>query len=355
MATAMHLLDDLPERSHDTLSAWLAEREQPRFRAQQILEHVFERRCADPARMSNLPRKLREEMAASLLAPKIHRDDVLRSSDGTRKYRYRLHDGAIIESVWIPSGPRGTLCVSSQAGCPAGCTFCATAASGFRRNLLPSEIVSQWLDVDSDVREAGLGQVTQVVFMGMGEPLFNYDSLAIALRILTEPSGFGFSPRRITVSTVGVPRRMEQLCEEFPQVRLAVSLHSAIDETRRSIVPMNERFDVSDLRRCLEGVREGARRVTLEYVVLTDVNDGPREARAVAEFAQGTAGHVNLLPFHPFPGAAYPPTTPRRMQTFRDEIERHYSGSVTIRRSRGLDIAGACGQLALEEKKAASS
>lgn len=344
----MHLLDLKPAEGRKALQEWLSTTSQPKYRGKQVLEHLFERRQPAADRMSNLPRELRSGLSAELLPAVITCEETQVSVDGTRKYRFRLADGAIIESVWIPSDDRGTLCVSSQAGCPAGCTFCATAASGFKRNLRSSEIVSQWLLVGQDLERENLGRVTQVVFMGMGEPLFNYDNLAIALELLTSPEAFRFSPRRITVSTVGVPRRMEQLTTDFPQVRLALSLHSAIETTREEIVPLNRRYSVEDLRECLSGIADSARRVTLEYVVLSGINDSPAESTALAAFARECAGHVNLLPFHPFPGAAYPPTPPAAIRDFRDRVQQSFGGSVTIRTSRGLDISGACGQLALE-------
>ncbi|MGE3166425.1 MAG: 23S rRNA (adenine(2503)-C(2))-methyltransferase RlmN [Planctomycetota bacterium] len=346
-APAPHLLDLPPSEARRAVADWLIAANQPSYRAAQIVDHVFGRRCGAPQRMTNLPGDLRTRLANTLLRDVLSIAEIQVSRDGTRKYRLQLGDGAIVEAVWIPADDRGTLCMSSQAGCPAGCTFCATAASGFRRNLRPSEMVSQWLLVGDDLRREARGEVTQVVFMGMGEPLFNYDSLSVTLRLLTEPAGFAFSPRRITVSTVGVPRRMEQLCAEFPQVRLALSLHSARDETREQIVPMNRRFGVGALRECLRSLGDRLRRVTLEYVLLVGVNDSPDEARALARFASECAGHVNLLPFHPYPGARYSPTPPERLRTFKRQVEDEYSGSVTIRVSRGLDIAGACGQLAL--------
>lgn len=352
----MNLLDLPADRRANALADWFAQRGAPAYRARQVSERLFKHLCADPQRMTHLPRALREELADDLLRPSLRLAEVLRSADGTRKFRFLLEDDATIESVWIPSSDRATLCLSSQAGCPAGCTFCATAASGFRRNLRPSEIVEQWLQVVQWLRTeepelaavtGSPGPVTQMVFMGMGEPLFNYDALASALSWLTAPTGFAFSPRRITVSTVGVPRRIEQLVHEFPQVRLALSLHSAIDATRERIVPMNRRHNVADLRRCLDGIATHSRRVTLEMVVLAGINDSPAEALAVARFAEGRAGHVNLLPFHPFPGAPHAPTPPAAVRAFCERVQAAFSGQVTVRRSRGLDIAGACGQLAL--------
>ncbi|MEM7261499.1 MAG: 23S rRNA (adenine(2503)-C(2))-methyltransferase RlmN [Planctomycetota bacterium] len=347
-----HLLDHPPNVAATLLEEWFASRQQPGFRCRQALDHLFERRVAVPEQMSNLPGALREELGETLLRPVVERVTTLVSEDGTRKYGFKLHDGALIESVWIPTPERGTLCVSSQAGCPAGCTFCATAAGGFRRNLAPSEIVGQWLEVVADLEENELPQgVTQIVFMGMGEPLLNYPNLNIALRLLTGADGFSMSPRRITVSTVGFVDRMTELLEDFPRVRLALSLHSAVDETRGTIVPVNRKHNVASLRTVLETVRKDARRITLEYVLLTEVNDSVAEARALADFAGATAAHINLLPFHPFPGAAYPPTAQENLRRFKRRIEEAgYLGEVTIRRSRGLDIQGACGQLALHAK-----
>lgn len=341
---------DLPRAEGQlTLEAWLEERGEPKFRIRQVVQQVWERRAFDPAAMSNLPGSLRTALSEEWFPQRLSEVSRGISFDGTRKYGFRLHDGALIEAVWIPSDDRGTLCVSSQAGCPAGCTFCATAAGGYRRNLTPAEILLQWLWVGQDVEKEGVGRVTQIVFMGMGEPLLNYDALSTTLRSLTDSDGFDMSPRRITVSTVGIAKHMPRLIEDFPQVRLALSLHSAREETRSKIVPMNRKYGLDELRKALSEIKDSGRRVTLEYVVLTDVNDNGEEAAALAEFGNETAGHINLLPFHPFPGASYPPTASGHMNRFRAQIlKRGYRGEVTIRKSRGLDIQGACGQLALK-------
>lgn len=351
--SASHLLDDAPDVAAQHLADWCEERGEPRFRSDQIHDFLFRQRRGDPATMGSLPGPLREALAGDLLAATLAREALETSRDGTRKLRFRLADGAAIESVWIPDRERGTLCISSQAGCPAGCTFCATGAAGYRRNLRASEIIEQWLHVDGAAREEDWppGRVTQIVFMGMGEPLLNWEALHTTLSLLTSPRGFGFSPRRVTVSTVGIPPRMEQLLAAFPQVRLALSLHSAVDATRESIIPMNRKYPVAALRDTLVAARsrDAARRVTLEYVHLRGVNDGPDEAEALARFARDTAAHVNLLPFHPFPGAPYQPSAPEHIQEFCRQVKNHYAGRVTIRRSRGLDISGACGQLVLEK------
>ncbi|MFN0057364.1 MAG: 23S rRNA (adenine(2503)-C(2))-methyltransferase RlmN [Planctomycetota bacterium] len=345
-----HLLDIPPSEARDAVDAWIARAGATKFRADQVCEHVFRRKILAPSRMSNIPESLREQLAASLLSPVFRSMQLSCSKDGTRKYGFALADGALIESVWIPTEARGTLCVSSQAGCPAGCTFCATGAGGFRRNLRPSEIIGQWLAVRDDLLANQLGEVTQIVFMGMGEPLLNFPHLLAALRYMTASQFFAFSPRRITVSTVGVAPRIAPLLAEFPQVRLALSLHSAIDITRSQIVPMNRKYSVADLRKTLQEIRDSTRRITLEYVLLNDVNDSKAEAIALAQFATDAANHINLLPFHPFPGASYPPTGATRLRAFRRAIESAgYRGDVTLRKSRGLDIQGACGQLALHQ------
>ncbi|MFQ5654881.1 MAG: 23S rRNA (adenine(2503)-C(2))-methyltransferase RlmN [Planctomycetota bacterium] len=342
-----HLLDLPPAGIEETLQRWLGERGEPRYRAEQIFDHLRGERATDLRGVSNLPGELSTALRRSLLREPLALEEVMRSGDGTRKYRFRLEDGAGIESVWIPSGARGTLCISSQAGCPAGCTFCATGASGFRRNLRPSEIVGQWLQVRAELCREGAGAVTQVVYMGMGEPLYNYAAVAISMEVLTAPGLFRMSPRRLTVSTVGIPPRMVELAGRFPQARIALSLHSARDRTRSAIVPVNRRYPVEALRETLLAIADSTRRVTLECVILAGVNDSPEEARALARFARGSAGHVNLLPFHPHEGSIYRPPRRSGLRAFRKEILREYPGRVTIRRSRGLDIDGACGQLAL--------
>jgi len=342
-----HLLDLAPCELEGALIPWLEGHDEPPYRAEQILQHLLVERLSDPHRMTSLPLSLRQALAAGPLAPAVKIDQVQESRDGTRKYRFRLADDLHIESVWIPSGRRGTLCLSSQVGCAAACTFCATGTLRLSRNLAASEIVGQWLAVATETAGVAGPGVTQLVFMGMGEPLHNYPALAAALALITDSEGFRFSPRRITVSTVGIPDRMEQLVREFPQVRLALSLHSARDETRGLIVPINGRHPVAELRKTIARIADGSRRISLEYVLLRAINDSPQEAEALAHFAQESGAHINLLPFHPFPGAPYPPSTGAEMAQFRQRVLAHFDGSVTIRRSRGLDIDGACGQLAL--------
>ncbi|MAJ28741.1 23S rRNA (adenine(2503)-C(2))-methyltransferase [bacterium TMED181] len=349
---AGHLLDGDPAELDQNLTRWCKDRGLPAYRGRQIREHLFEQRTLLASDMTSLSKTIREDLATDLLAPPVTIDTVLRSTDGTLKFLFRLKDGKSVESVWIPTQDRGTLCVSSQVGCAAGCTFCATGTMKLSRNLTPSEIVGQWHAVDHFTRNEGKVGVTQIVFMGMGEPLHNFGSVSRSLHWLTSPDGFAMSPRRITVSTVGIVPKIPRLIEEHPQIRLAVSLHSAVDETRARIVPIQAKHRLSDLLDTLSKLRHKIRRISLEYVVLPGVNDDVQEALALAAFARKCHGHINLLPFHPFEGAPFRAADEDTVERFREEVCRHYDGQVTARRSRGLDIDGACGQLVLKSGSA---
>lgn len=347
-STSGHFLDLPAEDLQGALEAWLQEQQQPSYRSQQILHHLLTERRLDPQEMTSLPVAIRQGLGAGPLRPSVSIDAVQESRDGTRKYRFRLGDDRLIESVWIPSGNRGTLCVSSQVGCAAACTFCATGTLGLGRNLFPREIVSQWLAVVADTTGENKPGVTQLVFMGMGEPLHNYPALSTALTLITDRQGFRFSPRRITVSTVGIIPKIRQLVADHPQVRLAVSLHSAVESTRNEIVPINSRHGLDELSELLVEIREETRRISLEYVVLPGVNDSAEEARALAAFAERSGSHINLLPFHPFEGAPFEAAAEEEVARFLKRVEEKYDGPVTARRSRGLDIDGACGQLVVK-------
>ena len=350
-----HLFDLPPEYLDQHLERWCQQHNLPGYRAKQIRQHLFEGRTYDPAQMTSLPEAVRQELSAGLLRSPLITAEKLHSSDGTIKFRFLLEDGLSIESVWIPTDDRGTLCISSQVGCAAGCTFCATGTMNLTRNLHSREIVAQWLAVHAATTAEGLCGVTQVVFMGMGEPLHNYPAVSLAIDWLSSAKGFHFSPRRITVSTVGVVPKIRELVKDHPQVRLAVSLHSAIAETRDSIVPINTRHDLDQLGAVLEEVKDDSRRISIEYVLLPGINDSEDEAKALALFAARCGAHINLLPFHPFEGAPYTAAGAAEVGRFQAMVQRNYEGSVTTRRSRGLDIDGACGQLVLKTRPDPSS
>ncbi|RTZ92119.1 MAG: 23S rRNA (adenine(2503)-C(2))-methyltransferase RlmN [Bacillota bacterium] len=345
-----HLFDLPPEYLDQHLERWCQQHELPGYRAKQVRQHLIEGRIYDPEEMTSLPEALRQDLSTGLLRSPLITAEQLRSSDGTIKFRFILEDGLSIESVWIPTEDRGTLCISSQVGCAAGCTFCATGTMKLTRNLHSREIVSQWLAVHAATTAEGLCGVTQVVFMGMGEPLHNYPAVSRAIDWFSSAQGFHFSPRRITVSTVGVVPRIRELVKDHPQVRLAVSLHSAIPETRNSIVPINTRHDLDQLGEVLEEIRGESRRISIEYVLLPGINDSDEEAKALALFAARCGAHINLLPFHPFEGAPYTAAGAAEVGRFQSMVQKNYEGSVTARRSRGLDIDGACGQLVLKPR-----
>ncbi|MEO8227486.1 MAG: 23S rRNA (adenine(2503)-C(2))-methyltransferase RlmN, partial [Gemmatimonadota bacterium] len=263
------------------------------------------------------------------------------SSDGTRKFLWRLTDGEAIESVLIPSGPRRTLCISSQAGCALKCTFCATGRMGFRRNLTPFEIAGQ-------VREIVLRhpdeKPTNIVFMGMGEPLLNWPSVDLALTILNSPEGFGIGARHITISTVGILPGMAAFAQRPEQFRLAISLHAPTSSQRRAIMPVEKKYDLGAV---LAAARAFERRVTFEYVMIAGANDADADADELVKLARPIRALVNILPLHPGGAPDLVPSSNNRIHAFAERL-RNQGVEAAVRRSRGLDIEAACGQLRVE-------
>jgi 23S rRNA (adenine2503-C2)-methyltransferase len=318
------------------------------FRADQLLQWLHARGCDDFAVMTNLSKALRERLAqeCAIRVPEVTADQ--QASDGTRKWLLRLPGGSAIEAVYIPETRRGTLCVSSQVGCQLNCSFCQTAQQGFNRNLTTGEILGQvWtanrLVPPHPVREK---PITNVVFMGMGEPLLNFDNVVAAIRVMLDDLAYGLSRRRVTVSTAGVVPMIDRLREECP-VALAVSLHAPDDALRDELVPLNRRYPIAELldacRRYVAG--DERRRVTFEYTLLAGVNDHPAQARALARLLARVPAKVNLIPYNPVAGLPYATSPPAAVAQFRDEVLRH--GLVaTVRKTRGDGIDGACGQLA---------
>jgi 23S rRNA (adenine2503-C2)-methyltransferase len=336
------------------LTAWLAGIGQPRYRAAQILRWVHAGRARSFDAMTNVSGTLRRCLADAFTFAALGEPEVVTARDTTRKMLFRLGPGrggapALAESVLIPdlarspgSRPRLTLCVSSQAGCGMGCTFCATAQLGLVRNLDAAEIVGQ---VRMAMAVAAPDIVTNVVFMGMGEPLANYDAVVTALRILTAEWGFAMSPRRITVSTVGLAPQIAPFIEET-RVNLAVSLHATTDEQRARLVPVATRWPLADLLAACRAVPLARRRrITFEYVMLAGQNDSDADAERLVTLLHGLRAKMNLIPFNPFPGTSFVSSPRRRIEQFRDHLHRH-GVSATVRESRGDDIQAACGQLA---------
>ncbi|MBF0625061.1 MAG: 23S rRNA (adenine(2503)-C(2))-methyltransferase RlmN [Magnetococcales bacterium] len=313
------------------------------FRARQLWSWLHVKLARDWAAMSDLARPFRARLMASCapLRPAIRAHQV--SADGTEKWLLGLADGQVIETVYIPEDARGTLCVSSQAGCSLNCPFCHTGRQGFARNLTSAEIVEQVLLARGELLLRAR-RVTNVVLMGMGEPLYNYDAVARAVHILMDDAGLAIGSRKITLSTAGVVPRLDAVGRELG-VNLAISLHAAREEVRNRLVPLNRKYGLGDLRAALLNYPlKSGRRVTWEYVLLDGVNDRLDDARAFGAYLQGIPSKINLIPFNPWPGTAFRPSSPEVILRFQEAL--HRQGFVTvIRDSRGADIAAACGQL----------
>jgi 23S rRNA (adenine2503-C2)-methyltransferase len=318
------------------------------FRARQLLHWIHQRGETDFARMSDLAKGLREKLAANArIEPPVIVGDTT-AEDGTRKWLLRVDDANAVEAVFIPETRRGTLCVSSQAGCTLDCAFCSTGKQGFNRNLSTAEIAGQlWLAnrllrIDRSVARP----VSNVVMMGMGEPLLNLDNVIPALRLMLDDDAYGLSRRRVTVSTSGVIPGMDRLRDECP-VALAVSLHAPSDALRDRIVPVNRKYPLRELIRACNRYLEKAPRdfITFEYVMLDGVNDGDTQARELLGIARRVRCKFNLIPFNPFPGTEFTRSSPERIRRFAEILQRG-GLTVTTRKTRGDDIAAACGQLA---------
>ena len=293
--------------------------------------------------MTDLPRRLREALALDFTVGSLVMQQRLRSRDGTVKYLFRLRDGAVVETVCIPEPDRVTLCVSTQAGCGLGCTFCATARMGLKRNLAQAEIIDQVLEAQRRCPEGT--RISNLVFMGMGEPLANYEATRGALEVITDArGGMGISPRKITVSTVGLLPQMRRLMEET-RVNLAISLHSVRDDVRSELMPVNRKYSVEQLLECCRSLPVPRRkRITFEYLLIGGLNDGAADAGELAARLRSIRCKVNLIPFNPHEGSAYrrppEPVIERFGETLRARgIQAH------VRRPRGDDIQAACGQL----------
>ena len=318
------------------------------FRGRQLYHQIYQRRLQDFDQMSELPKNLRRSLSEkySLTYPEVESQTA--SADGTVKFLLRLEDGRFIETVFIPEGKRQTLCVSSQIGCAVGCTFCMTAQMPFQRNLQPGEIVGQLLAVIGTglLREKGFN----LVFMGMGEPLYNYQNLAKAFRIMIDPAGMGLSRQKITVSTSGVVPVLKKIATEEILPNLAISLNATTNEIRDVVMPINKRWNLEELMQvCRSFPLEPRRRLTFEYVLLKDVTDSDEDARRLAKLVKGARAKVNLIPYNPGVGLGYARPAWERVKKFQQILVSHQVKTL-VRRPRGDEIAAACGQLAYLKK-----
>jgi len=334
-------LDLTPEAAEHAIAAWVGARGLDPYRTRQVLPYLWQRPAPEWLAATDLPRALVLALDEACPLPRPERAATQRSSDGTVKFLWRYPDGSSVESVLIPEGRRRTLCISSQAGCAFGCAFCATGRMGFGRNLSPSEIVAQVREL---VLDPEFGRPSNIVFMGMGEPLHNWAAVDTALTILNDPRGLGIAARQITVSTVGLVPGLEALARRAEQFGVAWSLHSPFSDRRGEMMPVERKYPIPAVLGALRAFR---RRVTFEYVLIEGWNDRPEDARELARLARPLGALVNLLPLHPGGAPDLTPTSRSRITAFAAEI-RVAGGHATVRRSRGLDIAAACGQLRVE-------
>lgn len=334
---------DLPELEHA-----FKESGQPVYRAKQVWQGLYHQLWNSPDQFSNLPKPLREWLGSTFQFQSLNPDRVLLSSDGeTRKTLFLLPDDRAIEAVLMHYDRRKTLCISTQAGCAMGCVFCATGQMGFKRHLTSGEIVEQVLYYARMLREEG-ELVTNVVFMGMGEPFHNYDATMSAIHRLNHPDGLNLGARRFTISTVGLVPVIKRFAEERSQVNLAISLHAANDELRSSMLPINRKHPIAELMAaCREYVEKTGRRLTFEWALIQDVNDSIETARELSKLLKGLICHVNVIPLNPTHKYTGKGSTRERAAAFKAELEK--AGiPCTIRMRRGMDIQAGCGQLATQ-------
>jgi 23S rRNA (adenine2503-C2)-methyltransferase len=337
----LNLLDLAPMDAELALREFATANGEAAYRGSQVVAHLWTKPVGTFEEMTDLPIAFRTLLAANFVLPRLRLETEQLSTDGTRKFLFRMADGQAIETVSIPDENRLTLCISSQAGCALQCSFCATGAMGFQRNLAVHEIACQ-------VRELALLdpplKATNIVFMGMGEPMMNWTAVDQVLTILNDQKGFGIGARHITVSTVGVLPGIVALGKRKEQFRLAISIHAPSDELRRQLMPINVKYPLADV---IEAAAAFDRRVTFEYVMLGGVNDQNQHSDQLASLARKCKAFVNLIPLHPGGSMGFTPTTPEAIAKFARRI-RNGGVEVAIRKSRGKDIAAACGQLRVE-------
>lgn len=340
---------DLKGMGEAEMEAFCAEAGEPPYRGRQLFSWIYAKGEVDISRMTDLPKEFRRGLSGRARVGRLEAERVDEGADGTVKYLWRLGEGNCVESVRVPmsrpgGGRRWSLCISTQVGCAMGCAFCLTGKMGLVRHLSAGEIVEQYLAAGRHLPEGE--RFHNVVFMGMGEPLDNFEATVSAARLLTHPRGIGLPPRRLTVSTVGIAPRLEDFVREVPGVGVAVSLHAADDATRGRIVPVNRKWGLEaliDVCRALPLPER--RRITFEYVLLKDVNDSPGDALKLAGLLGGIKCKVNLLPWNPIPDTPFERPPEERVEAFCRVLVRE-GFPVTIRQSKGLDIRAACGQLA---------
>ena len=337
---------DIRALSKDQLRDFFQKEGDKAFRGNQVYEWLWNKGAHTFEDMTNLSKETRQMLEDHFVINHIKVDVMQRSSDGTVKNAVRLHDNLVVESVLIPTKTRTTACVSSQVGCSLDCKFCATARLKRMRNLNPDEIYDQVVAIDRESRLYFDRPLSNIVFMGMGEPLMNYNNVLKAIDKITSPEGLGMSPKRIVVSTSGVPKMIKKMADDDVKFKLAVSLHSAIDEVRTSIMPFNATFPLADLREALVYWYEKTKnRITYEYVVWEGINDKRKDVDALVQFCKFAPSKVNIIEYNPIDDGQFQQAKSQAIDMYQSVLEEN-NITVTIRRSRGKDIDAACGQLA---------
>ena len=337
---------DIRAMSREELRDFFVSVDEKPFRGNQVYEWLWKKSAHSFEDMTNLSKELRQLLQTNFVINHIEVDRMQRSNDGTIKNAVRLHDGLVVESVLIPTENRTTACVSSQVGCSLDCKFCATARLKKMRNLNPDEIYDQVASLDRESRLYYNRPLSNIVFMGMGEPLMNYKNVVQAISMISSEQGLGMSPKRITVSTSGVPKMIRKLADEQLNVKLAVSLHSAIDSVRTEIMPFNDRMNLAELRSSLEYWYAKTRsRITYEYVVWEGINDRDSDIQALVNFCKFAPAKVNLIEYNPIDDGNFKQASDQIIDKYVRTLEKN-GIIVTVRRSRGKDIDAACGQLA---------
>ncbi|MGA9269813.1 MAG: 23S rRNA (adenine(2503)-C(2))-methyltransferase RlmN [Lutimonas sp.] len=337
---------DIRALTREELRDFFSQNGMKSFRGNQVYEWLWNKGVHSFGEMTNLSKETREFLDTHFVINHIRVDQMQQSSDGTVKNAIRLHDGLIVESVFIPTSTRTTACVSSQVGCSLDCTFCATARLKKMRNLNPDEIYDQVVAIDQQSRAYKNHKLSNIVFMGMGEPLLNYKNVLKSIEKITSPEGLGMSPRRITLSTVGLPKMIRKLADDEVRFNLAVSLHSAIDEVRSTMMPINEKSNLEDLLESLQYWYEKTNsRVTFEYVVWKGINDRQQDIDALVSYCRRIPSKVNLIEYNAIDDDGFEQADEQVIEKYRQDLERNRI-VVNIRRSRGKDIDAACGQLA---------
>ncbi len=338
--------EDIRKKTKSELKEFFEHQGRKAFRSKQVFEWLWQKGVVSFDEMTNLSKSDRQLLGEHFYINSLNIKDEQKSRDGTIKCAFELHDGHLVESVLIPSEGRFTACISTQVGCQLNCSFCATATISFRRNLEVGEIFDQVIYLNKLAEKNYQGHLTNIVYMGMGEPLNNYENLIGSANIISSEEGLSFSPRRITVSTVGIPDKIKQLVKDNVRFNLAISLHTAIEEKRNEIIPINKKYNLDRLKEALIYYhKETGNRIIFEYLMLGGFNDDIKDARALADYCRNFPVKVNLIEYNPVGDDRFKKSTAQKTEEFKKFLENR-NMIVTIRHSRGSDIDGACGQLA---------